>query len=339
MKAPKEVTMREIAEKAGVAVSTVSKALRNDPSISKSQCKKIRLLAQKMGYRPNPLVSTLMAQIHHQRRQSDPHQIAWLDFWGNDPEGYATFNIGPSLVGARERSLERGYSIEVYRPIIDHISLDHLGRILSTRGHWAVIIPPVPDRFRRLNFDINLQNLAAVTIGTSLKKPITHRVSPNHFQAGLLAVRQMRAKGFQRVGIVLSESMHLRVQGTWLGAFYAAHATLPQKEQTAPLLLRKKDPRLMIAWAKRENLDAVLLTDSNLADVWLGYVHDNPQTIGWLMRPEKRPECAGIDYQSKQLGRLAVDSVVSQIHRNERGSPPSPYTMVTESLWVEPPKK
>ena len=43
-------------------------------------------MAASMGYRPHPLVSTLMAQLHHYRRRSDPHSIAWIDLWHGEEE-------------------------------------------------------------------------------------------------------------------------------------------------------------------------------------------------------------------------------------------------------------
>lgn len=332
MKIQKEVTMREIAREAGVAVSTVSKALRNDISIPESRCKEIQCLARQLGYRPNPLVATLMAQLHHHRRRDDPHRIAWLDFWEDEPS--PMFNIGRSLTGALKRSEELGYCIEVYRPAVDDIPLHRLGRILSARGHWAVIIPPVPDRFQCLGLD--LKNLAAVTIGTSLKKPVMHRISPNHFQAGMLAFRQMRSKGFRRIGMILSESMNHRVGGTWLGAFYSSCEMVPKAEQTIPLLLREKDSRAVACWVRRERPDSILLADSNLDGEWLRHGSRRPQTIGWLLWPENRPVYAGVDYHPEWLGRLAVDAVVAQIHRNERGVPQIPYITVVDASWVEP---
>jgi transcriptional regulator with XRE-family HTH domain len=53
--------MAEIAQKLGVASSTVSRALRGDPRISAEMRQRVETLAKNAGYRPNPLVSALMA--------------------------------------------------------------------------------------------------------------------------------------------------------------------------------------------------------------------------------------------------------------------------------------
>jgi DNA-binding LacI/PurR family transcriptional regulator len=48
---------------AGVHLSTVSLALRNDARLPATTRQRIQALAQRQGYSPNPLVSILMARI------------------------------------------------------------------------------------------------------------------------------------------------------------------------------------------------------------------------------------------------------------------------------------
>src|SRR5882724_9187152 len=47
------VRLKDIAEKAGVSVMTVSKALRDEPDVSASTKTRLKLLAQQMGYVPD----------------------------------------------------------------------------------------------------------------------------------------------------------------------------------------------------------------------------------------------------------------------------------------------
>src|SRR5512133_1061710 len=84
------VTMADVARAAGVARSTVSKALRSDPSISERCRKKVRQAATALGYAPDPMVAALMARLHSRRRRNDPHHIAWIDLWQNELEAAGT---------------------------------------------------------------------------------------------------------------------------------------------------------------------------------------------------------------------------------------------------------
>lgn len=111
------VTMGTDARAAVIVPSTVSKALRDDPSISDDLKAKIQKVARELGHRPNPLVATLMAQLHGTRRRSDPHHIAWMDLWPKDADdALLCVMLKPMLNGARQRAEELGFRIEVHRP-------------------------------------------------------------------------------------------------------------------------------------------------------------------------------------------------------------------------------
>ena len=58
----KEVTIYDLANKLNISVATVSRALKNDPVVSKKTRKKIFDLAEKMGYRTNHFASNLRRQ-------------------------------------------------------------------------------------------------------------------------------------------------------------------------------------------------------------------------------------------------------------------------------------
>ena len=48
-----KVTLKDIAERAGTSVHTISKVLRDHPQVSEARKKEIRKLADEMGYIPN----------------------------------------------------------------------------------------------------------------------------------------------------------------------------------------------------------------------------------------------------------------------------------------------
>src|SRR6266403_2047873 len=47
------IRLKDIAERAGVSIMTVSKALRDEPDVSATTKTRIKLLAQQLGYVPN----------------------------------------------------------------------------------------------------------------------------------------------------------------------------------------------------------------------------------------------------------------------------------------------
>ena len=332
------ITMRHVAEAVGVATSTVSKALRRDPSIPEARCREIHAAAERLGYRPDPMVATLMAQLHHRRRRSDPHNLAWVDLWGPE-RSRAVMNPGPMLQGARQRAGELGYAIEVYRAGVDEISPERLRRMLTARGQWGLIIPAVPESAMRFPFD--LHGFAGVTIGTSLHEPVMHRVAPNHFQGCVLAFERLRERGFRRIGFALSPEVNERVEGKWLGAFLFCQQRLPANERVAPLIAAGKEREAFVRWLQNEKPEVVLVAEEpshQIPKTSSGRVVKRP-VICSLTGPDGIRGKGGLDYRPEQLGSIAVEMVVAQIHRNERGSPAIPNSILIDAVWIEPEKK
>ncbi len=319
--------MRDVAREAGVSVSTVSKALRNDPTIPEARCLAVQAAATRLGYRPHPMVSALMAQMHHHRRRSDPHNIAWIDLWPAGGDHLSPMSVEPVLQGALARAGELGYGLEIYPVGAGRISPESLRRTLAARGQWGVIIPPVPES--AMKFPLDLRGLTGVTIGTSLHEPVMHRVSPNHYQGLVLAWAALRARGFQRIGLVLTPEMNERVESKWLGAFLACQQQLPKSGRVAPLLIAREDAAALARWLDRENPGAVLLAED------FSWPAAHEVALAWLVRQGKPGGAGSLDHRPEQLGRVAVEMVVAQIHRNERGSPAMPHTMLIDAAWAD----
>lgn len=55
----KAITIKDLAEKLNISVSTVSRALKNNPEISQKTRKAVQSLAKELGYRPNPIAVAL----------------------------------------------------------------------------------------------------------------------------------------------------------------------------------------------------------------------------------------------------------------------------------------
>src|SRR3954469_23525099 len=56
-------SLQDIARRANVSRSTVSRVMRNDARISAGTAARVRAAAKELNYRPNPLLSTLMERV------------------------------------------------------------------------------------------------------------------------------------------------------------------------------------------------------------------------------------------------------------------------------------
>jgi LacI family transcriptional regulator len=126
------VTIREIAEKAGVSRSTVARALNDHPNISTATKQKVREIAAELGYVPNYIAQSLSSSRTQTigmviARITDP--FTWKVIEGVDlaahEQGYSVF------VGTARDDLKREYEIieTFHRRRVDGIiiSSSHMG--------------------------------------------------------------------------------------------------------------------------------------------------------------------------------------------------------------------
>src|ERR1017187_5569433 len=82
--APKaRVTLSDIARQLEVSHTTVSRALRDDPQISKTTRKQVQKAVQKMGYRPDPMLSALAHYRRGSTRTPISAELALINHWAN----------------------------------------------------------------------------------------------------------------------------------------------------------------------------------------------------------------------------------------------------------------
>lgn len=328
--------MATVARAVGVATSTVSKALREDPTIPVARRREIQRVAKAMGYRPNPMVAALMARLHTRRRRDDPYHIAWLDLWHDDREAAGATDFNLMLRGAIQRADQLGYQIQVHHVVRDGTSPARLRQVLISRSQWGVVIPPVPQG--SMHYPLDMEGLTGVTIGTSLHSPTMHRVAANLYQGGQLACRQLREDGHHRIGLVLSPSMNERVEGKWLAAYLAEQFQWPRAQRLPPLLVSAGEADQFYRWLSRHKPDVILIAELHV-EHWISSKAKSgisaPPTA-WLRMLKTRPkETRAIDTGPEKMGAAAVDLVVGQIHRNERGNPDAAHTLLLDGVWVK----
>ncbi len=71
----RKVTVRDIAQQAGVHYATVSRALSGHPSIPDHTKERIRTIAKQLGYVPDPMLSALAA--YRTRLGRGPTRETW----------------------------------------------------------------------------------------------------------------------------------------------------------------------------------------------------------------------------------------------------------------------
>jgi LacI family transcriptional regulator len=339
MKTKPAVTIRQLASQAGVSRTTVSLALRHHPSIPDETRDKILKVAEKMGYRPDPVVSTLMNHLRVQRSKRVTEKIAYLTFWREREKWKTNVNELGYFTGCTERASQLGYELEHFWAKEPGINASRLSKILYSRGVRGVILAPLPIHLGHVSLEWD--KLACVALGLTILKPNLHRVSHNYHEGMVLALRMLKHHGYQRFGFVNWNVYNRRARYGWLSGFLTyLHQFQPNTELHIPPLIVEKWSKLEFnRWLKRYQPDVLLSNTQEAMELAQEAGLRVPEDIGYVCLHRLRPTdpWAGIHRFPEQIGAAAVDLLVSQLQSNELGLPAFPKTVSIEGTWQDGP--
>lgn len=326
-----------IAQRAGVARSTVSRAMRGDPRITPETTKRVREAAEALGYRPNPLLSALMERIRSKRAISFQGTIAIITDHEDAAQWHHPWHSWSELHrGAIERAHERGYEIEC----ISTHGLPPDGRrltdILKARGiHGIYVTPRLSDRRLRLGWE----HFSAATTGRSLLEPQLHRVAYDSFHGVQLACHKLRDAGCRRIMLYLRQREDLMTDRNYVAGFLLFLESVPKKDRIPPCLVAEYSRESFLSLARKFRPDGVACHAEQVLgwakEVCLGEADGLP--FAHLDHVPALTRCAGVNHYNHLIGRTAIDLIIAQIHRAERGPPQHPLTTVVEGYWVDGP--
>lgn len=333
---PKRVTMKEVAVQAGVSAATVCRALGMNPQIPATTRARIQKIATALGYRPDPLLSAFAQQRRGRAPRSEITTLAYVTNFPTADEWMANPFYAPLFQGATGQALASGYKLEHFWLREPGMTGERLSRILHNRGIGGVCIAPTPAARSRLRLD--WKRFSCVTVGYSLLRPDLHRTTPHHFHGILDATRRLWRLGYTRLGLCLYVGTSPRVDDLWLaGALLTGH-----RNPAAPVkvFFYDDDTRSRIAdWAVAERLEVVLSDNQHalreLRQRGLRVPGEiDYATLNWV---KSEPEIAGINQRPAAIGAAAIDLLIAQLRRGERGIPEMPITSMVEGTWVPGP--
>lgn len=333
---PKRVTMKEVAAKAGVSAATVSRALGMDPQIPPKTRERIKKVAAKLGYIPDPLLSAFARQRRGKSAGSEITTIAYVTNFATADEWLRNPFYSPLFLGAKAQAGRNGYKLETFWLREPGMTGERFSRILHNRGIGALCIAPTPSVRSRLALDWT--KFSCVTIGYSLLRPDLHRATPHHFHALLTASRRLWRLGYSRIGLCLYANTSSRVDDLWLAGALLTRQQHPQTPLQVFLFTDETLPQIA-RWVLENRID-VVLSDNQIALQELrrhglripGEV--DYSTLNWI---NSEPEIAGIDQRPEAIGAAAIDLVIAQLRRGERGVPDIPVTSMVEGVWINGP--
>ncbi len=325
------VTMAEVAAAAGVSASTVCRALSSHPQIPPETRDRVRAVATRMGYKVDPLLSALASRRRGKVEGSEATTIAYVTKfdtalgWRKNPYYRRLFD------GAGARADHLGYRLEHFWLKQPGMDGRRLSRILYNRGISVVFVPPIPGVRGHLTLD--WPRFSSIAIAYSLLRPNLHRASTHHFHGILTIVRQLRRMGYRKIGFCVYKDTSKRVDGQWMAGFLLCQHLL-EDINLVHFVFDDRSASRIPSWCRKEKLEVVIGGEpSVLAKLRQSGMFPGEIDYASGSWDDTEPDIAGLDQRPEEIGAVAVDLVIAQLQRGERGAPAVPFTTMVEPLW------
>ncbi|HSI10890.1 MAG TPA: LacI family DNA-binding transcriptional regulator [Chthoniobacter sp.] len=331
MTSPRASTLEDVAKACRVSKMTVSRALRQQRGVSPDLAERIRATAEKLGYRVNPVLGSVMKLLRQGRAADYRENLAFI--WTH-PGTKPIPVLVPWRDYARARAERLGYRLDEFYLRASGMSPARLRSVLQARGIRGLLFapdtkPPLP----RISFDVD--GFAAVLLGSSLQNRGLARVQFDHFQLIHLALRHIRKAGYRRPALLLSPSIDGRTQGR-LRAGYLVHSPAPPGERSRLIYLGDIEDRAATAsWLKSHHADVAVYLQGDQRHLLESAGWRTPQKIAFvsLAKEPDMMEVAGVIQSAEALGTAAIDLVSAQLQRNEFGRQPYPQKVMLDGEW------
>jgi LacI family transcriptional regulator len=327
--------MAEIAQKLGVASSTVSRALRGDPRISLEMRQRVESLAKSAGYRPNPLVSALMANRRRRGGGGEVDVIALVTNYGGR-ENWRTKDVCRwEYEGVVSRAAALGFRVEIF-PFGEHGGdLDRLIVTLRARGIRGVLLGFSREETPHEPF--RTDGFAVAGLSAYFRSTIVDRANFHGFYNVQLALEQMHRLGYRRPALVVPDLNNQISNNLWSGAFLDWQLQLPTSDRCEPYIPTDAEDRAKFyAWLDANRPDSLLVYKVPVRRFLAKRGSLVPDDIGvaYLYRTaDEMGAAAGIDGNLSAVGSAALDLVVEKLNANLTGTETCPKEVLIKGFW------
>jgi LacI family transcriptional regulator len=333
MRQKNKVTIKDVAQEAGVSAQTVSRVINNRPDVAPQTRERVQLAVSELGYAPNIIARSLI--------QGRSNTLGVVGF------GLELFGPTRVLAGIEGKATELGFSLLL--SLLDRLDPDRVDHIISDLLSrqvdgiiWAV--PGHVDSFEWLATRLETVSVPTVFLN-KCQTPDQEIVAMDNRHGARLAVEHLLEQGYRRVGLIagpqpwweaeerevgwrstmqeagLDSLDQLRVMGDWSAAsgeagFHTLYALAPDVE--AVFACNDQMALGVLQAARRLGLDV----PRDLAVVGFD---DIPEAAFFC------PALTTVRQNPKALGALAVERMNGLIQAGQRDE-----AFDTGMSWVKP---
>jgi LacI family transcriptional regulator len=356
----RRTTLADVAKKAGVHVTTVSLALRNHPRLPPATRERIKKLADKLGYRPDPFLQALVAYRGKTTPRRNPPTLAYVTNW-DTRWGWKKVTAHPDFfAGAAAKANELGFHLDHFWMREPGLTHGRLSGILQARGINGLIIA---SHQREVDAGLHLDwsHFSAVKIDYFPHQPKLHNVTNNQCDIVRLAMQQVIAYGYRRIGFVMHRGWDHSVDHLWTAGFLCEQAVLAESDRIPMLLFPDAEPieawmaesqsdvvaptTAFARWYKKYKPEVIISKASFVEPSFAALGLRIPRDVAFVdvFLDDDSGKTAGVCQNHETVGELAVEILAGQLHHNKYGVPTIPTTTFVEGSWSAgdscPPRK
>jgi len=316
----KPATIKDIAQRLNISISTVSRSLRNAPDVSPETKQAVIALSEELSYQPNKLALSL--------RQKQTHTIGVI-------VPNLDYVLSTMVKGIDEVALEAGYTVMVCqsnesygREILNtRRLLDSLvdGLIISVSSETKLF-----DHFKK----VQDRGLPIVIFDRVTPDLVAPSVRIDNEEGGFLATEHLLEQGYRRIAI-LAGPVNLGISNSRMEGYLKALKRNKIKRDnslivycdfnqdyayyaTRELLMLKKRPDAIFTISDRMAIGAMLaIKERGLRMPQdIGLVGFNNEPVTRLVTPA----ISSVDMPSFELGKAAAKLFIETMHNNEHMS-------------------
>jgi DNA-binding LacI/PurR family transcriptional regulator len=333
----KRVRLKDIAKEAGLSVSAVSMALKNDGTIAAKTVERVKRVARDMGYAPDPALSALSAYRTRLKVRSDFSVIGLVTNWSERDSWSQREQSKEVIRGAKERAMELGYTLQIFWAREEGASPKRFTQILKVRGIRGLVLAPFEDNDEVLDMDWN--HFSVVMVSRPSNYAYFHHVVQNHYMDMTRCWEILSERGYSRVGLIVGREFALRWKHQWEAAHLYGCSRNLDNEDPIPILEIEGDQEVAMIrdWLKRYKPDAVINRSAHFHEALAAEGLETPRDIGYvsLNVNDDIENATGIKHRRDVLGAMAVDALNNLLHRNVKG----PSDVITgtqvDGVWEE----
>jgi DNA-binding LacI/PurR family transcriptional regulator len=338
---PSAPTLKDIAALAGCSAMTVSLALRGSPRVGEARRREIVRLAERHGYRPNPLVSAWVAERGRRRKMAGVTLGLLTKFerplrgGPRRPRYYSLL-----LSGMEARAEELGFRLEEFAVrVAGAPDGERLTRILRARGIRGLVLFPgggFDPEFPALDWS----HFAVVAAGSSTTRLPVHRTASDYALGMEKCLEEVERRGYRRPGLVMTARLDPPARYAFSGAFLAWQQRQAPERRVGLVPGNEPEPgeEAFFAWLRAERPDCVLTLNAPV-EAWLKKrgvgPADGPGVVRLSLRG--RRGVAGIDQRTAEVGRATVEVLAKLLYLNQSGLPETPAVTLIPGVWREGP--